>query len=237
MDSMIFLQTVSNNLIGYIQILQTYLGKAPPGCIDKKYTKSNFFSQPKSKVIKQDYYYPLAIVVKQWQCDQLAICFVPFLPFTIMKICQKIAKSGHIGWQYDFSKCKGKSVTHFSPQPRCKNFPEVASKNCELGPDPEDSCCKVMTCPDPKSMDDLKPVGLPFDGCTYKNTTYKQVTNAKVHILKMNQPRSFYHLFQSFQANIITIFTANICEKMSIQYMVPGFEPGLPPKKCSCLFV
>ena len=64
MDSMIFLQTVSNNLIGYIQILQTYLGEAPPGCIDKKYTKSNFFSQPKSKVIKQDYYYPLAIVVK-----------------------------------------------------------------------------------------------------------------------------------------------------------------------------
>jgi hypothetical protein len=32
-----------------------------------------------------------------------------------------------------------------------------------------------MTCPDPKAMDDLKPVGLPFDGCTYKNTTYKQV--------------------------------------------------------------
>jgi hypothetical protein len=60
-------------------------------------------------------------------------------------------------------------------QPRCKNFPELASKSCEIQPDPEDSCCKIMTCPDPKAMDDLKPVGLPFDGCTYKNTTYKQV--------------------------------------------------------------
>ena len=32
-----------------------------------------------------------------------------------------------------------------------------------------------MFCPDPKAMDDLKPVSLPFDGCQYKNLTYKQV--------------------------------------------------------------
>jgi len=61
-------------------------------------------------------------------------------------------------------------------QPRCKGIPDVASvKKCELRPDPEDSCCKVMFCPDPKAMDDLKPVTLPFDGCAYKNLTYKQV--------------------------------------------------------------
>ena len=64
----------------------------------------------------------------------------------------------------------------FAQQPRCKSFPELASRKCELVPDPEDPCCKIMICPDPKSMDSLKPVGLPFDGCTYKNTTYKQVS-------------------------------------------------------------
>ena len=38
-------------------------------------------------------------------------------------------------------------------------------------------------------------------------------------------PASFIIYFWSFQTNIITIFTTNICEKMSIQYTVPGFEP------------
>ena len=33
-----------------------------------------------------------------------------------------------------------------------------------------------------------------------------------------------FHLFSSFQTNI-TIFTANKCQLMSIQYMVLGFEP------------
>ena len=43
--------------------------------------------------------------------------------------------------------------------------------------------------------------------------------------LKMGQPRPLFRfIFRSFQTNI-TIFTTNICEKMSIQYMVPGFEP------------
>jgi hypothetical protein len=73
-------------------------------------------------------------------------------------------------------------------QPRCKSFPDVGSLKCELRPDPEDSCCKVMFCPDPKAMDDLKPVGLPFDGCQYKNLTYKQVRKT---LLK--QPLKPYH--------------------------------------------
>ena len=38
-------------------------------------------------------------------------------------------------------------------------------------------------------------------------------------------PASFGIYFWSLQANIITIFTTNISEKISIQYMVPGFEP------------
>jgi hypothetical protein len=45
-----------------------------------------------------------------------------------------------------------------------------------------------MFCPDPKAMDDLKPVGLPFDGCQYKNLTYKQVRKT---LLK--QPLKPYH--------------------------------------------
>ena len=36
-------------------------------------------------------------------------------------------------------------------------------------------------------------------------------------------PASFSFIFGLFQTNN-TIFTANICEKMSIQYTVPGFE-------------
>ena len=42
---------------------------------------------------------------------------------------------------------------------------------------------------------------------------------------KLANPASFIVYFRSFQANIITIFTTNMCEKMSIQYIVPGFEP------------
>ena len=38
-------------------------------------------------------------------------------------------------------------------------------------------------------------------------------------------PASFLVYFWSFQTNIITIFTTNICEKMSIHFTVPGFEP------------
>ena len=34
----------------------------------------------------------------------------------------------------------------------------------------------------------------------------------------------FFGFFSSFQTSL-TILTANICEKMSIQYMVPGFKP------------
>ena len=42
---------------------------------------------------------------------------------------------------------------------------------------------------------------------------------------KWANPASFGIYFWSLQANIITIFTTNISEKISIQYMVPGFEP------------
>ena len=41
---------------------------------------------------------------------------------------------------------------------------------------------------------------------------------------KMGQPRPLFHLFSSFQTHI-TIFTTDKCEKMSIQYPVPGFLP------------
>ena len=40
---------------------------------------------------------------------------------------------------------------------------------------------------------------------------------------KIGHPRPLFRLFESFQTNI-TIFTTNKCEKMSIQYMLPGFE-------------
>ena len=40
---------------------------------------------------------------------------------------------------------------------------------------------------------------------------------------KMGKPWPLFHLFSSFQTHI-TMFTTNKCEKMSVQYMVPGFE-------------
>ena len=40
----------------------------------------------------------------------------------------------------------------------------------------------------------------------------------------MGHPRPLYSLFSSFPTNI-TIFTTNKCEKISIHYMVLGFEP------------
>ena len=42
-------------------------------------------------------------------------------------------------------------------------------------------------------------------------------------LLKMGHPRPLIRLFLFYQINVI-IFT-NLCEKMSIQYMVLGFEP------------
>ena len=45
-------------------------------------------------------------------------------------------------------------------------------------------------------------------------------------MLKMANPGLFFVYFRSFQTNI-TIFTTNTCEKMSIQYTVPGIEPSL----------
>ena len=45
----------------------------------------------------------------------------------------------------------------------------------------------------------------------------------KVYFFKNGTIPTFFHLFLSFQTNI-KIFTTNICEKMSIQYMALGFE-------------
>ena len=45
-------------------------------------------------------------------------------------------------------------------------------------------------------------------------------------IFNNGQPRPLLSfIFGSFQTNINTIDATNKCEKMSIQYMVPGFEP------------
>ena len=46
----------------------------------------------------------------------------------------------------------------------------------------------------------------------------------KLFFKKWANPGLFFVYFWSFQTNI-TIFTTNICEKMSIQYTVLGFEP------------
>lgn len=50
----------------------------------------------------------------------------------------------------------------------------MESEKCELRPDRDDECCKVMYCPDPSAMDDLKPVPEPFEGCVFKNATYEK---------------------------------------------------------------
>ena len=42
---------------------------------------------------------------------------------------------------------------------------------------------------------------------------------------KWDNPGLFFVYFWSFQSNIITIFTTNICGKMCLQYTVLGFEP------------
>ena len=61
-------------------------------------------------------------------------------------------------------------------QPRCEVLPEEANKDCELRPDPKDSCCNVMYCPDPNTLGhDSKPVGLSFDGCVHKKNSYTKV--------------------------------------------------------------
>ena len=51
---------------------------------------------------------------------------------------------------------------------------------------------------------------------------FKQV-QLNINCLKWAILGLFFHLFSSFQTHI-TIFTTNKCEKMSIQFMVPGFE-------------
>lgn len=68
-------------------------------------------------------------------------------------------------------------------------FPKASHADCELRPDPEDSCCQVMFCPDPDAPASpsggggggegggpasvLKAVEpLQFDGCVFKGESY-----------------------------------------------------------------
>ena len=53
---------------------------------------------------------------------------------------------------------------------------------------------------------------------------FDQTRNLTFCIKKWANPGLFFIYFRSFQTNI-TIFTTNICGKMSIQYMVQGSEP------------
>ena len=47
----------------------------------------------------------------------------------------------------------------------------------------------------------------------------------KIALKKLPNAGLFFVYFQSFQTYIITILATNMCEKMSIQYIVLGFEP------------
>ena len=61
---------------------------------------------------------------------------------------------------------------------------------------------------------------------SYESTDLFQPQRVEnVYFFKWANPGLCFVYFWSFQTNIITIFTTNICEKMSIQCMVPGFEP------------
>lgn len=76
-------------------------------------------------------------------------------------------------------KCQCSEKFEILCQPRCKVLPPDADTDdarCELRRDPEDDCCSVMFCPDPDAIESdlLKPVGLPFEGCLFKNATYNQ---------------------------------------------------------------
>ena len=50
------------------------------------------------------------------------------------------------------------------------------------------------------------------------------IKNFTARLFLMGQVRPLFHLFWSFQTNIITFFTTNKCENMSIQYTVSGFK-------------
>ena len=55
----------------------------------------------------------------------------------------------------------------------------------------------------------------------------KHMANCFYNLFFLNEPTpaSFVIYFWCFQSNIITNFTASVCQKMFIQYTVPGFEP------------
>ena len=53
---------------------------------------------------------------------------------------------------------------------------------------------------------------------------YSKLLEISTKFFKWTNPGLFYHLFSVF-SNSITIFTTNICEKMTIHYTVWGFKP------------
>ena len=59
---------------------------------------------------------------------------------------------------------------------------------------------------------------------TMKGYAPKKLDPILLIVFKWANPGLFFIYFWSFQTNII-IFTTNLCEKMSIQYTAPGFEP------------
>eukprot|EP00096_Caligus_rogercresseyi_P011409 TRINITY_DN4478_c0_g1_i1.p1 TRINITY_DN4478_c0_g1~~TRINITY_DN4478_c0_g1_i1.p1 ORF type:complete len:1447 (-),score=380.43 TRINITY_DN4478_c0_g1_i1:293-4633(-) len=70
-------------------------------------------------------------------------------------------------------KCHCSDNLEIICQPRCKNIPSATIEGCELRTDTEDDCCQVLYCPSPNSENDLKPVIVPFDGCIFKNASYR----------------------------------------------------------------
>ncbi|CAB4068326.1 Putative epidermal cell surface receptor [Lepeophtheirus salmonis] len=70
-------------------------------------------------------------------------------------------------------KCYCSEKLEIFCQPRCKNIPSAKIEGCELRTDTEDDCCQVLYCPSPNSENDLKPVIVPFDGCIFKNESYR----------------------------------------------------------------
>jgi hypothetical protein len=71
-------------------------------------------------------------------------------------------------------KCTCSQKLEILCQPRCKLITENVDSRCELKPDPEDSCCQTMVCPTDNNNTDILQPSLPFDGCVFKNVTYKE---------------------------------------------------------------
>ena len=54
---------------------------------------------------------------------------------------------------------------------------------------------------------------------------YYRVGKRENNVIMQRRLADFFRLFSVFFKQTLQIFSTNICEKMSIQYTVPGFEP------------